>query len=81
MQHHSMEPMDFVRSVGGPVKVAKALGLRSHTSVLKWRSIPAKHVVSLEECFGIAREILRPDIFRSVVSPRSAPTQQKGEAA
>mgnify|MGYP002480997932 CR=1 FL=1 len=68
-----MKPADFIRHAGGPVKIARALGLRSHTSVLKWTAIPVKHVAKLESEFGIPREKLRPDIF--------CHSTHKGEAA
>lgn len=61
-------PLSLVRKMGGPVAVARALRLRSHTGVYSWKVIPAHHVVTLEAQFGISREELRPDLYR----PREA---------
>ena len=63
-------PLILVKKMGGPVAVAKALRLRSHTGVYSWKVIPAHHVVTLEAQFGVPREELRPDLYR----PRTAQT-------
>lgn len=61
-------PLILVKKMGGPVAVAKALRLRSHTGVYSWKVIPAHHVLTLEAQFGIPREEIRPDLYR----PRAA---------
>lgn len=61
-----MEPSELRKRVGGCKKLAEGLGLRSHSAVLKWNKIPDKHIVTIEEKFGIPREQLRPDLYRSV---------------
>ncbi|MBV0888110.1 helix-turn-helix domain-containing protein [Komagataeibacter oboediens] len=57
-----------MKRVGGAAKVARAAGLRSHTTVLGWKRIPDKHLLTLEAATGIPREELRPDLFRPRVS-------------
>lgn len=43
--------------------MSRQLGHRTHTSVLKWTRVPARHVIALEEITGIPREELRPDLY------------------
>lgn len=62
-------PLLLVKRMGGPVAVAKALRLKSHTGVYSWKLIPAHHVLTLEAQFGIPREELRPDLYRPVAIP------------
>jgi DNA-binding transcriptional regulator YdaS (Cro superfamily) len=52
---------------GGMRALARLLGL-SHTAVQKWERIPAERVVEIETLTGIARERLRPDLYR--IPPR-----------
>lgn len=54
----------IIDRAGGPAKVARLLGLKSHTAVLKWKKIPDHRIVPLEEATGIPREELRPDLFK-----------------
>lgn len=61
-------PLSLVKKMGGPVAVARALRLRSHTGVYAWKVIPAHHVITLEAQFGIPREELRPDLYRPAVA-------------
>ncbi|WP_415460141.1 YdaS family helix-turn-helix protein [Acetobacter orientalis] len=59
-----MEPSDLRKRVGGCKKLAEGLGLRSHSAVLKWKKIPDKYIVAIEQKFSIPREELRPDLYR-----------------
>jgi DNA-binding transcriptional regulator YdaS (Cro superfamily) len=64
----NMESMDpgkraAVEAVGGIRELARRIGL-SHTSVIRWDTIPVEHLFLIEEVTNISREILRPDIFR-----------------
>ena len=58
-----MRPKDILKQVGTTAYIARALGLKTHSAVVKWEKVPAKHCVKLEALFGIPREILRPDLF------------------
>lgn len=62
----------IIDRAGGPAKVARLLGLKSHTAVLKWKKIPDRRIVALEAATGIPREELRPDLFKR------APLQKVG---
>ncbi|WP_145995914.1 YdaS family helix-turn-helix protein [Acetobacter aceti] len=59
-----MEPKELFRRAGGCSAVAAKLGLRSHSTVLGWKTIPPHHCPAIEREFGIPREELRPDLFR-----------------
>jgi DNA-binding transcriptional regulator YdaS (Cro superfamily) len=52
-----------IKGAGGLRALGRALGV-AHTSLLGWTSIPAKHLLRIEEITGIPREQLRPDLFR-----------------
>ncbi|MPQ75101.1 YdaS family helix-turn-helix protein [Acetobacter senegalensis] len=58
-----MEPSELRKRVGGCKRLAEGIGLRSHSSVLKWKRIPDKHIIAIESAFGIPREELRPDLY------------------
>ncbi|GBQ72910.1 hypothetical protein CFR75_15785 [Komagataeibacter xylinus] len=76
-----MTPAELIKRVGGAKKVAAAAGLRSHATVLGWKRIPDKHLLTLERETGIPREQLRPDLFRRVDTEKlPAPTEQRGAA-
>lgn len=57
--------------------MARCLGL-TRAAVLKWERVPAERVVEIERITGIAREKLRPDLFRKA---REAPEPMAAEAA
>ena len=57
-----MDISDIIRAAGGPNALGKEIG-RSHVTVLRWRQVPAQHVLSVERLTGISRHILRPDVF------------------
>ncbi|MEW9272377.1 YdaS family helix-turn-helix protein [Gluconobacter oxydans] len=65
-----MTPRDLIAKVGGAVRLSRALGHRTHSSVLKWKSIPVQHVLTIEGIFGIPREQLRPDLYRQTLPTR-----------
>ncbi|KXV70174.1 hypothetical protein AD952_13580 [Acetobacter cerevisiae] len=64
-----MEPSELRKRVGGCKKLAEGIGLRSHSAVLKWKRIPDKHIVAIEQTFGIPREELRPDLYKRSDAP------------
>lgn len=51
-----------IRSVGGVSELARRLGI-AQPSVSNWARIPAERVAAVESATGIARDILRPDLF------------------
>lgn len=54
---------ELIDKAGGPAKVARLLGFKSHTSILKWKKIPERRLLEVERVTGIPREQLRPDLF------------------
>ena len=69
-----MSPRELSARVGGYSEIARALGLRHHSTVLRWRRIPDHHVVALEQLFAIPRSELRPDLYEAARSA-SGPVQ------
>lgn len=51
-----------IRSAGGVSELARRLGI-AQPSVSNWTRIPAERVAAVEAATGIARDILRPDLF------------------
>jgi DNA-binding transcriptional regulator YdaS (Cro superfamily) len=51
-----------VIAAGGYRALARALKL-SHVTVYRWHRIPAERVIAVEKITGLARELLRPDIY------------------
>ncbi|MBS4074611.1 helix-turn-helix domain-containing protein [Ameyamaea chiangmaiensis] len=58
-----MEPSELIKLAGGCKRVAEAVGLKSHSTVLGWKTIPPHHCPTIEAVFDIPREELRPDLF------------------
>lgn len=53
---------EAIRAVGGISELARRLGI-SQPSVSNWDRIPADRVISVEAATGVARVVLRPDLF------------------
>jgi TorA maturation chaperone TorD len=53
---------EAISAVGGISELARRLGI-SQPSVSNWKRIPADRVLSVEAATGIARGILRPELF------------------
>jgi DNA-binding transcriptional regulator YdaS (Cro superfamily) len=51
-----------IKAAGGPVALAKALGVTSQ-AVSQWKRVPASKVLAVEEKSGVSRYELRPDVF------------------
>jgi TorA maturation chaperone TorD len=51
-----------IRAAGGVTELARRIGL-SQPSVSNWRRIPAERVLSVEAATGVARTVLRPDLY------------------
>ncbi len=59
---------EAIRAVGGVSELARRIGI-SQPSVTNWDRIPAERVLSVEAATGVARTVLRPDIFDSQPAP------------
>src|SRR5262245_7560446 len=59
---------EAIRAVGGVSELARRIGL-SQPSVSNWDRVPAERVLSVEAATGIARAMLRPDLYKGPVHP------------
>jgi TorA maturation chaperone TorD len=57
-----------ISAVGGITELARRIGI-SQPSVSNWERIPAERVLSVEAATGVARSVLRPDLFAGQASP------------
>jgi TorA maturation chaperone TorD len=53
---------EAIRAVGGVTELARRIGI-SQPSVSNWTRVPAERVLQVENASGIARSILRPDLY------------------
>jgi TorA maturation chaperone TorD len=53
---------EAIRAAGGVTELARRIGI-SQPSVSNWARIPAGRVLSVEAATGVARGILRPDLY------------------
>jgi TorA maturation chaperone TorD len=53
---------EAIRAVGGVTELARRVGI-SQPSVSNWTKVPAERVLQVENASGIARTILRPDLY------------------
>jgi len=53
---------EAIRAVGGITELARRIGI-SQPSVSNWARVPAGRVLSVEAATGVARTILRPDLY------------------
>jgi TorA maturation chaperone TorD len=60
MRDHGLQ--EAIRAAGGIGELARRLGI-SQPSVSNWDRIPAERVLSVEQATGVARALLRPDLF------------------
>jgi DNA-binding transcriptional regulator YdaS (Cro superfamily) len=51
-----------IEQAGGYRALARKLGIR-YQSIQSWQQIPAERVIAVEKITGLAREMLRPDIY------------------
>ena len=52
-----------IDAMGSASALARALGI-SHVAVLRWKRVPYKHIIRIEKITGVAREDLRPELYR-----------------
>lgn len=53
---------EAIQAVGGVTELARRIGI-SQPSVSNWSRVPAERVLSVEAATGVARAILRPDLY------------------
>jgi TorA maturation chaperone TorD len=53
---------EAIRAVGGVTELARRIGI-SQPSVWNWSRVPADRVVAVEAATGVARAVLRPDLY------------------
>jgi TorA maturation chaperone TorD len=53
---------EAIRAVGGVTELARRIGI-SQPSVSNWTRVPAERVLAVESVSGVARVILRPDLY------------------
>jgi TorA maturation chaperone TorD len=53
---------EAIRAVGGVTELARRVGI-SQPSVSNWARVPAERVLQVENVSGIARTVLRPDLY------------------
>ena len=51
-----------IHAAGGVTELARRIGI-SQPSVSNWSRVPAERVLSVEAATGVARAILRPDLY------------------
>jgi len=60
MRDHGLQ--EAIQAAGGIGELARRLGI-SQPSVSNWERIPAERVLAVEQATGVARALLRPDLF------------------
>jgi TorA maturation chaperone TorD len=58
---------EAIRAAGGVGALAQKIGI-SQPSVSNWSRVPADRVISVEAVTGIARDVLRPDLYTAQAS-------------
>lgn len=53
---------EAIRAVGGVSELARLIGI-SQPSVSNWMRVPAERVIAVEAATGVARDVLRPDLY------------------
>jgi DNA-binding transcriptional regulator YdaS (Cro superfamily) len=53
-----------IEAVGGLRALARMLNI-SHQAILQWDRIPDDRILEIEKKTGVAREQLRPDLYRT----------------
>src|SRR4051812_10679183 len=51
-----------IEAAGGVTELARRLGL-AQPSVSNWARVPSERVISVESLTGVARVVLRPDLY------------------
>jgi len=53
---------EAIRAAGGVTELARRIGI-SQPSISNWSRVPAERVLSVEAATGVARTVLRPDLY------------------
>jgi TorA maturation chaperone TorD len=63
-QENETDPglQEAIRAVGGVTELARRIGI-SQPSVSNWTRVPAERVLTVEQVTGVARSVLRPDLY------------------
>ena len=59
---------EAIRAAGGVTELARRIGI-SQPSVSNWTRVPAERVLTVEALTGVARAILRPDLYQDGNKP------------
>ena len=59
---------EAIRAAGGVTELARRIGI-SQPSVSNWSRVPAERVLTVEAITGVARAILRPDLYQDSNKP------------
>jgi TorA maturation chaperone TorD len=65
---------EAISAVGGVSELARRLGI-SQPSISNWNRVPADRVLSVEAATGVARVVLRPDLFGGDSIPKADETE------
>ena len=60
MREHGLQ--QAIEAAGGIAALARKLGI-AQPSVSNWTRVPAERVISVESLTGVARDVLRPDLY------------------
>ncbi|WP_336810908.1 Cro/CI family transcriptional regulator [Bosea sp. MMO-172] len=60
MSHAAL--LKAVEAVGGPVSLARHLGISSQ-AVSQWKRVPPGRALAVEQLSGVSRHDLRPDLY------------------
>lgn len=52
-----------IAAAGGMRELARRLGI-THNAIIHWDKVPADWMIEIERVTGVARERLRPDLYR-----------------
>jgi DNA-binding transcriptional regulator YdaS (Cro superfamily) len=52
-----------LEAAGGLRSLARLLGI-THQAIAQWKRVPAERLLEIERATGVARETLRPDLYR-----------------
>src|SRR2546430_17462790 len=53
---------EAIRAAGGITELARRIGI-AQPSVSNWSRVPAERVLAVEAATGVARAVLRPDLY------------------
>lgn len=67
-----------ISAVGGVTELARRIGI-SQPSISNWSRVPAERLRSVEAATGIAREILRPDLYAQPSEENDPLDRARGE--